>query len=178
MNGSACASTKGDCEISKIWVLRDPLIRLARAHAPSQDAARMANSQTFGNEPMLGRYVIANSHIGERAERFAGRVRRTAGLAVAKHGRDNDVVFLGIERLVFTHKPLVVRDGAAEPGRINDCWVGRVANGLVRDEGIGDSFTTDELEITQLIGFVVGTHFEKFLVLLSWKVNTLRFGVL
>lgn len=104
------APAKGDAEVHKVGELREPLVRLAGAHAPPQDGAGVGDAQVLGDEPVLGGDVVLEGDVGERGVgREVGlHVGGGGGLAVAEEGGDDDEVFGGGEGFVLADEPCIV----------------------------------------------------------------------
>lgn len=116
----------------------------------------MRDAQAVGNKLVLRSHIVLDSDVGKLATlaRLA-RVGRAYGLAVANHGGDNDEVVCRVERFVIANEPLIVGDEAAEPAWVDDGWIGSVTECLVSDVGVGDGLAGFELEVAQVVGFVV-----------------------
>jgi hypothetical protein len=62
-----CGPAEGRDQVHEVGVLGRPLVRLAGAHGPSQDGARVRDAQVFGYEGVLGADVVVEEDVGEGA---------------------------------------------------------------------------------------------------------------
>lgn len=142
-------AAEGDDDVDERRVLRGPLEGLSGAHGPAGHEAEVGDVEVLRHQGVLGAHVVVECHFGKWRD---GRVGRRDGLAVSKQRRDDDEVVVRVERLVRPDEPFVVADQTAEPGRVDNRWLGGRAEGLVRYEGSGDCFAGLQGEVAQRVG--------------------------
>lgn len=79
---------------------------------------------------MLRSHVIIEQNLWPRSN--LRPIAGTGRLSITEQSSDDNEVLLGVECLVFSNEPFVVRDKPAIPGRIYDQRLGRVSKRLVR----------------------------------------------
>jgi hypothetical protein len=67
VQGGFCGPAEGRDQVHEVGVLGCPLVRLASAHGPPQDAARVRDAQVFGYEGVLGADVVVEEDVREGA---------------------------------------------------------------------------------------------------------------
>lgn len=143
------AAAEGDAQVREAGELRQPLVRLAGAHAPAQHHAGVGHAQAVRHEAVLRRHVVAEGDVREGPElgpqvRHVGRRGR---LPVAEERGDDDEVLIRVERPAGPHEPLIVCYGAREPRWVYYRRAGRGPERLVGDKGLREHHAGDKGEV-------------------------------
>ncbi len=87
MQTRACRTAEWDSQVHHIGVLSDPLVRLASAHGPADDAVEVVDLEMLCDQGVLGANVIVDGDFGEGMR--VGCVGGGGGLAVSEKGGDD-----------------------------------------------------------------------------------------